>query len=281
MVIPLRTKSWQSEGKLFAAWRKGWDCQWVVIISQCKSGLIGQNRISSKEDRVGIFWTNLLIVTVQEQKTPEKYVNLFTHYSVGAPLSWITTSVQCGMEVISLWHSWGVVEAPQPSACLYFWFGCFSFVVLNIPHRLPIGSGQGSWQSEDQVNKLSGSSFGTLGRWLQTWSPTPADDMTPQIITLWKRHIGLDTSDSVPSSPLPPSCPNKNATVTLIWEENLGALTLPSVVQEWLDITVLGHFQKTSVSWILMHQHQPRWSSPKFLNQPFLAIFKAAVIFVT
>ncbi len=34
-----------------------------------------------------------------------------TQYMVGAPFALITASIQRGMEVISLWHCWGGVEA--------------------------------------------------------------------------------------------------------------------------------------------------------------------------
>ncbi len=41
-----------------------------------------------------------------------------TQYLVGAPFALITASIRRGMEVISLWHSWGGMEA-QVSLILY------------------------------------------------------------------------------------------------------------------------------------------------------------------
>ncbi len=79
-----------------------------------------------------------------------KYVHLLymyiycicTQYLVGAPFALITASIRCGMEVISLWHCWGGMEA-HVSLIVAFsssaFFGLlFLIFLLTIPHR---GSG--------------------------------------------------------------------------------------------------------------------------------------------
>ncbi len=63
-----------------------------------------------------------------------------TQYLVGAPFALITASIQRGMEVISLWHCWGGMEA-QVSLTVAFsssaFFGLlFLIFLLTIPHSL-------------------------------------------------------------------------------------------------------------------------------------------------
>ncbi len=66
-----------------------------------------------------------------------------TQYLVGAPFALITASIQRGMEVISLWHCWGGMEAQvaliaafSSSALL----GLVSLIfLLTIPHRFSMG----------------------------------------------------------------------------------------------------------------------------------------------
>ncbi len=57
-----------------------------------------------------------------------------TQYLVGAPFALITGSIRRGMEVISLWHSWGGMDA-QVSLTLAFsssaFFGLFSHFPLD------------------------------------------------------------------------------------------------------------------------------------------------------
>ncbi len=60
-----------------------------------------------------------------------------TQYLVGAPFALITASIRRGMEVISLWHCWGGMEAQilwqWPSAHLHFLVSCFSFSSWQYP----------------------------------------------------------------------------------------------------------------------------------------------------
>ncbi len=76
-----------------------------------------------------------------------------TQYLVGAPFALITASVRRGMEVISLWHCWGGMEA-QVSLTVAFssseFFGLlFLIFLLTIPHRFSMGfrSGEFACQS--------------------------------------------------------------------------------------------------------------------------------------
>ncbi len=68
-----------------------------------------------------------------------------TQYLVGAPFALITASIRRGMEVISLWHCWGGMEA-QVSLTVAFsssaFFGLlFLNFLLTIRHRFSWVSG--------------------------------------------------------------------------------------------------------------------------------------------
>ncbi len=76
-----------------------------------------------------------------------------TQYLVGAPFALITASIRRGMEVISLWHCWGGMEA-QVSLTVAFsssaYFGLlFLIFLLTIPCRFSMGfrSGESAGQS--------------------------------------------------------------------------------------------------------------------------------------
>ncbi len=53
-----------------------------------------------------------------------------TQYLVGAPFTWITTSIRRGMEVNSLWHWWGGMEA-QVSLTVALRLICISWSLLR------------------------------------------------------------------------------------------------------------------------------------------------------
>ncbi len=97
-----------------------------------------------------------------------KYVHLLytvcTQYLVGAPFALITASIRRGMEVISLWHCWGGMEA-QVSLTVAFsssaFFGLlFLIFLLTIPHRFSMGfrsgefAGQSSTPTQWSFNQL-------------------------------------------------------------------------------------------------------------------------------
>ncbi len=92
-----------------------------------------------------------------------------TQYLVGAPFALITASIRRGMEVISLWHCWGGMEA-QVSLTVAFSSSAF-FGLLFLIFRLtyyPIdslwGSGLGSLLASQAHQKpWSFNHFGTFG----------------------------------------------------------------------------------------------------------------------
>ncbi len=86
-----------------------------------------------------------------------------TQYLVGAPFALITASIWRVMEVISLWHWWGGMEA-QVSLTVAFsssaFFGLlFLIFLLTIPHRF---AGQSSTPTPWSFNQLC--AFGSVGR---------------------------------------------------------------------------------------------------------------------
>ncbi len=87
-----------------------------------------------------------------------------TQYLVGAPFALITASIRRGMEVISLWHRWGGMEA-QVSLTVAFsssaFFGLlFLIFLLTIPHIFSMGfrsgefAGQSSTPTPWSLNQL-------------------------------------------------------------------------------------------------------------------------------
>ncbi len=141
-----------------------------------------------------------------------------TQYLVGAPFALITASIRRGMEVISLWHCWGGMEArflwQWPSAHLHCWVWCLSSsscsglvsLLANQAHQHhghwtsfwylwqcgQVPSPAGKWNQhlhKAGQQKEAWSAIKFPGRWLH-WldfrkhsGPTPADDMAAQIIT--------------------------------------------------------------------------------------------------
>ncbi len=89
---------------------------------------------------------------------------LCTQYLVGAPFALITASIRRGMEVISLWHCWGGMEAQVSltvtfSSSAFFGF-LFLIFLLTIPHWFSIGfrsgelAGQSSTPTPWSFNQL-------------------------------------------------------------------------------------------------------------------------------
>ncbi len=78
-----------------------------------------------------------------------------TQYLVGAPFALITVSIRRGMEVISLWHCWGGMEA-QVSLTVAFsssaFFGLlFLIFFLTIPHRFSMGFRSGEFAGQSST----------------------------------------------------------------------------------------------------------------------------------
>ncbi len=78
-----------------------------------------------------------------------------TQYLVGAPFALINASIRRGMEVISLWHCWGGMEAQvsltvafSSSAFFGLWFLIF---LLTIPHRFSMGYRSGEFAGQSST----------------------------------------------------------------------------------------------------------------------------------
>ncbi len=79
-----------------------------------------------------------------------------TQYLVGAPFALITASIRRGMEVISLWHCWGGVEA-QVSLTVAFsssaFFGLlFLIFLLTTPQRFSMGFRSGEFAGQSSTS---------------------------------------------------------------------------------------------------------------------------------
>ncbi len=97
-----------------------------------------------------------------------------TQYLVGAPFALITASIRRGMEVISLWHCWGGLEA-QVSLTVAFsssaFFGLlFLIFLLTILHRFSIGfrSGEFAGQSSTPTPWLCNQLLVLLAVWAES-----------------------------------------------------------------------------------------------------------------
>ncbi len=72
--------------------------------------------------------------------------SICTQYLVGAPFTFITASIRRGMELISLWHCWGGMEAQVyltvafSSSAIF----CLLFLIflLTIPHIYPANNAE-------------------------------------------------------------------------------------------------------------------------------------------
>ncbi len=78
-----------------------------------------------------------------------------TQYLVGAPFALITASIRRGMEVISLWHCWGGMEA-QVSLTVAFrssaLLGLVSLIfLLTISHRFSMGFRSGEFAGQSSI----------------------------------------------------------------------------------------------------------------------------------
>ncbi len=77
-----------------------------------------------------------------------------TQYLVGAPFALITAYIRRGMEVISLWHCWGGMEAQVSltvvfSSSAFFW--SFLIFLLTIPHRFSMRFRSGEFAGQSST----------------------------------------------------------------------------------------------------------------------------------
>ncbi len=63
-----------------------------------------------------------------------------TQYLVGAPFALITASIRRGMEVISLWHCWGGMEAQVSLTVVFSSSAFFVFLFLIFLLTIPLDS---------------------------------------------------------------------------------------------------------------------------------------------
>ncbi len=174
-----------------------------------------------------------------------------TQYLVGAPFALITASIRRGMEVISLWHCWGGMEA-QVSLTVAFrssaFFGLlFLIFLLTIPHRFSIGfrsgefAGQSSTPNEISIFKklVSRRKHEVLQNFLVNgcsdvgfqktqWTNTSRWHCTPNHHRLWKLNTGLHATWAMSFSALPPDSRTLvskwNTKLAFIWKEDFGPL---------------------------------------------------------
>ncbi len=176
--------------------------------------------------------------------------------------------MRCGMESISLWHCSGVMRAQfalivafSSSALLGLAYRIFLF---TIPHRFAMGLMSGEFAGQlrtgipwslNQILVVLALCAGAKSCWkiciskvnaavyqevlehfgLRKHSgPTPADDVTPQTITLTGLYTGLQTTWIVCLSSLPPDSgtliSKGNAKCTFIREHNFGPLSSSPVL---------------------------------------------------
>ncbi len=78
-----------------------------------------------------------------------------TQYLVGAPFALITASIRRGMEVISLWHCWGGMEAQVSLTVAFsssaFFSLLFLIFLLTIPHRFSMGFRSGEFAGQSST----------------------------------------------------------------------------------------------------------------------------------
>ncbi len=172
-----------------------------------------------------------------------------TQFLVGAPFALITASIRRGMEVISLWHCWGGMEA-QVSLTVAFsssaFFGLlFLIFLLKIPHRFSIGFRYGEFAGQSS----------TPTPW---WTNTSRWHGSPNHHRLWKLNTGLQATWAMSFSTLPPDSRTLvskwNTKPALIWKEDFGPLgnspvllllspgktPLMTTVAKFLDTSVCG-----------------------------------------
>ncbi len=142
-----------------------------------------------------------------------------TRYLVGTPFSLITASIQRGMEVISLWHCWGGMEAQVSLTVAFSSFALFGLLflifLLTIPHRFSIGfrsgefAGQSSIPTSWSFNQLLAVWAGAKSCWkmksasLKSWSAEGSMKcskiywLTDAVTLVFKKHNGPTPADDI------------------------------------------------------------------------------------
>ncbi len=145
-----------------------------------------------------------------------------TQYLVGSPFALITASIRRGMEVISLWHCWGGMEAQVYLTVAFSssaFFGLlFLIFLLTIPHRFSMGfrSGEFAGQSStptpwsfNQLLVLLAVWAGAKSCWkmksasLKSWSAegsmkcSKISWLTGAVMLVFKKHNGPTPADDI------------------------------------------------------------------------------------
>ncbi len=179
-------------------------------------------------------------------------------------------SIRRGMEVISLWHCWGGMEA-QVSLTVAFsssaFFGLlFLIFLLTIPHRFSMGFKSGEFAGTPtpwSFNQLLVLLAVWAGFQKTQWTNTSRWHCTLNHHRLWKLYTRLQATWAMSFSTLPPDSRTLvskwNTKLALIWKEDFGPLgnspvilllspgktPLMTTVAKFLDTSVCG------VTWCL------------------------------
>ncbi len=203
-----------------------------------------------------------------------------TQYLVGAPFALITASIRRGMEVISLWHCWGGMEA-QVSLIAAFrssaLLGLVSLTfILTIPHRFSMGfrsgefAGQSSTVTPWSLNQLwylwqCGQVPSPAGKWNQhlhkacqqkkAWSALKFPGRW--LRWLWTSENTVDQHQQMPWQP------KSSLTVeTSHWtSSNMDSVPLHSSSRLW-DLDFQMKFK------IYFHLKRGLWTTEFFLHSP-------------
>ncbi len=133
-----------------------------------------------------------------------------TQYLVGAPFALITVSIR-GMEVISLWHCWGGMEAQVSLTVAFssttFFDLLFLIFLLTIPHRFSTGFRSGEFAGTPtpwSFNQLLVLLAVWAGFQKTQWTNTSRCHCTPNHHRLWKLNTGLQATWAMSFSTLLP-----------------------------------------------------------------------------
>ncbi len=107
-----------------------------------------------------------------------------TQYLVGAPFALITASIRRGMEVISLWHCWGGMEAQVSLTVAFSSSALLGLVSLIFLLTIPIDSLWGS----GQASLLANQAHQHHGHWTSFWYLWQCGQV-PSPAGKWNQHL--------------------------------------------------------------------------------------------
>ncbi len=182
-----------------------------------------------------------------------------TQYLVGAPFALIMASIWRGMEVISLWHSWGGMEAQVSLSVAFsssaFLVSCFTFSSWQYPIDSLWVSGLVSLLAHQHHGHLTNL---WAGFQKTQWTNTSRWHCTPNHHRLWKLNTRFQATWAMSFSTLPPDSRTLvskwNTKLALIWKEDFvplgnspvlllfspGKTRLMTTVAKFIDTSVCG-----------------------------------------